>query len=976
MATLRAFAGRCPDSSNPKSEIQNPKSKPRVYAWGMNPSEYSDLEDEIIDVPPQKPRRGRLRWIIPVVFLLLIVLWRAMDVYVDALWFGSLGFGSRFWYELELGWGLFAIFTLLTFAILWSGFYALEKWFRTKEIEPKRVIINKQAVEIDPSGYLRAAAWTGSILFAVIYGLSLSNDWNTWVLYFHQLPTTMVDPIFERPVGFYLFTLPVYQILLGWSMTMSTILLVASVIHAVIATVFEPLAIDEDPTAPRRVSGRSYAAVSLSLGLILLIVAARTMLSRYGYLWTDHASFSGVTYTEANYLLPGLTIVAVSLVVAAVLLILNAFTKRGVGLLVLGPVVPILVYVVAAMIVPAYVQSFIVKPNELGRETPYIEHNIAWTRSGFQLDKIESREYAADITPEALNLNSNQSTLSNIRLWDWQALQDTLRQIQEIRTYYDFPDVDADRYRIGGESRQVMIAVRELDTTKLPEQSRNWINERLVYTHGYGVTINPVNEFSSEGRPRFLVSNMPIESTGDIRVTRPEIYFGESTDTTVYVNTKQPEFDYPQGENNSYTSYEGDGGFAIGSGLRRLLIASATDDLSKLPFSDDVTAESRVLLHRNINARIKRIAPFFTYDTDPYIMVDDAGRLIWIVDGYVTSDRFPYSRHYDHNSRRINYIRNSVKVTIDAYTGAVSFYVFDDEDPIVAAYRSAFPELFKPAAEMPTDVRAHIRYPELMMRTQSDVFGLYHTQSAKMFFGREDVWSIAQEASAGDSGSAPRPLEPYQVLMPLPGEKPEPEFARVVPFTPGNRNNMIAWMAGRSDGDDYGKLLVYAFPASRVIDGPLQIEAHIDQDAQIAGQITLWNQQGSKVKRGSLIIMPIGTGLLFVEPIYLQAVRSPMPELRLVVLATQERLTYAENFETALKQLLGQPGKAPAKETADVKPGDKPPTVAPSSEGLIKQASQAFADYQRLTAEGRLSEAGQKLDELKRILDQLQTQPK
>src|SRR5687768_269986 len=942
----------------------------------MATSAYSDLDDDIIDVSPRKPaRRRRRRWIVLAAFLVLIGLWQAIDLYVDALWYGSLGFGSRFWYALGLGWGLFAIFTLLTFGILRGGFYALEKWFRTDEIVPKRIIVNKQPVDVNVSGYLRAIGWIVSILFAVIYGLALSADWNTWVLYFHQPPTEMADPIFGRPVGFYLFSLPIYQLLTGWLMTLSVILVIASVVHAVLSSAMEQSVIDDESAAFRGFGQRSHTAVSLSLGLLLLFIAAKTMLSRYGYLWTDHAPFSGVTYTEANYLLPGLTVVAVSLVLAAAALIVNAFTKRAFRLLVLGLGVPIIVYVIVAMIIPVYVQSFIVKPNELGRETPYIEHNIAWTRTGFKIDTLESREYAADITPEALNLASNRKTLSNIRLWDWQALQDTLRQIQEIRTYYDFPDVDADRYRIGGEMRQVMIAVRELDTNKLPEQSQNWINERLVYTHGYGVTINPVNEFSSEGRPRFLVSNMPVESTGDIRVTRPEIYFGERTDTTVYVNTKQPEFDYPQGENNSYTNYQGDGGFAIGSGLRRLCVAWATDDLSKLPFSDDVTDESRVLLHRNINARINRIAPFFTYDTDPYIMVDDAGRLIWIVDGYVTSDKFPLCRRYDHNGRRVNYIGNSVKVTMDAYTGAVNFYVVDGDDPIVAAYRRAFPELFKPAAELPADVRAHIRYPELMMKTQSDVFGLYHTQSAKMFFGREYVWSVAQEASSGGSNGATHPLEPYQVLMPLPGEKPEPEFARVVPFTPGNRNNMIAWMAGRSDGDAYGKLLVYAFPASRVIDGPLHIEARIDQDAQIAGQITLWNQQGSKVKRGSLIIMPIGTGLLFVEPIYLQAVRSPMPELRLVVLATQERLTYAENFETALKQLLGQPEKAAGKEAEPTKPGDKPP-VPPSIDGLIKQASRAFADYQRLTAEGRLSEAGQKLDELKRILDQLQSQPR
>jgi uncharacterized protein len=474
---------------------------------------------------------------------------------------------------------------------------------------------------------------------------------------------------------------------------------------------------------------------------------------------------------------------------------------------------------------------------------------------------------------------------------------------------------------------------------------------------------------------------MPVETSDSVRVTRPEIYFGESTNTLVYVNTKQPEFDYPQGESNKYTTYQGDGGFAVGGGLRRLAIAWATGDLTKLPFSDDVTSESRVLMYRNIVDRITRIAPFFTYDTDPYIMVNDDGRLFWIVDGYTTSDAYPYSRHYDNNGKQVNYIRNSVKVTIDAYTGAVSFYVFDDDDPIVAAYRHAFPELFKPAAEMPAGIRTHIRYPELMMRTQSDVFGLYHTQSAKVFFGREDVWSVARDAAATGSTSSPSqpeatPLEPYQVLMPLPGENDQPEFARVVPFTPGNRNNMIAWMAGRSDGDAYGKLLVYAFPASRVIDGPLQIEARIDQDAQIAGQITLWNQQGSKVKRGNLIIMPIGTGLLFVEPIYLQAVRSPMPELRLVVLATQERLTYAENFDTALKQLLGQTQKTGAKETEPAKTGEKQTAAASSVDDLIKKASQAFADYQRLTSEGKLAEAGQKLDELKQALNQLQSQQK
>ena len=944
----------------------------------MNNTDYSDLDDEIINITPRTPRKpSRTKWVILAVLIMIIAAWRGIYVYTDALWYDSLGFGSRFWYVLELGWGLFSIFGILTFAILGGGFSVLQKWFRLKSLVPRRIIVNKEPVTLDLAKYLRPVGWIVAVIFGLGFGLEFRTDWQVWVLYLHQPATAVADPIFGRSVGFYLFSLPIYELIAGWLTSLAVILLIAAVIYALIAAVPDQVVVDQKRPFFSGFGERAYTAVSVLFGALLLIVAVRTMLSRYAYLWIDHPSFSGVTYTEANYLLPGLTVVAIALALAAIILFVNAFTKRSGRLLIIAIGGPALVYLVAGVLIPAYVQSFIVKPNELDRETPYIEHNIAGTRTGFNIGQVQVRDYAADITPAAFDLAANRGTLANIRLWDWKALQDTLRQIQEIRTYYDFPDVDVDRYPIGGEMRQVMIAARELDVNKLPEQSRNWINERLVYTHGYGVTMNPVNEFTTEGKPRFILSNMPIESTGDVSVTRPEIYFGERTDTLVYVKTKQREFDYPQGENNNYTNYDGDGGFAVGGGLRRMCIAWATDDLTKLPFSDDVTAESRVLMYRNIIDRIRRIAPFFSYDADPYIVVNDDGRLMWIVDGYTTADSFPYSRHYDANGQKANYIRNSVKVTIDAYTGAVNYYVFDESDPIVAAYRSAFPALFKPASDMPAGLRAHVRYPETLMKTQSDVFGLYHTQSAKMFFGREDVWSVAREAAAGDGGGGkapaqPQALEPYQVLMPLPGEKIGPEFARVLPFTPGNRNNMIAWMAGRSDGDAYGQLLVYSFPSSRVIDGPLQIEARIDQDAQIAGQITLWNQQGSKVKRGNLIIMPIGTGLLFVEPIYLQAVRSPMPELRLVVLATQERLTYAANFDTALSQLMGEAPKTAAKEEQPGKPGEKPPAPSSANE-QIKQAGQVFADYQRLTAEGKLGEAGQKLDELKRILAQLQT---
>jgi uncharacterized protein len=643
--------------------------------------------------------------------------------------------------------------------------------------------------------------------------------------------------------------------------------------------------------------------------------------------------------------------------------------------------------------VPSYVQSFVVKPNELGRETPYIEHNIEATRRAFGLDHIEQRDFEADNAVAAFDLEGNRSTLDNIRLWDWTALRDTLRQIQEIRTYYDFQDVDVDRYRVGGEVRQMMLAAREIDVEKLPEQSRNWINERLIYTHGYGVTMNPVNGFTPEGMPRFVLSNMPIESAApEIKVTRPEIYFGQKTDTDVYVKTRQKEFNFPQGETNNLTTYEGTGGVAIGGGLRRLLIAWALDDLSKLPFSDDVTPESRVLMRRNIRERVRTLAPFLIYDDDPYVIVSDEGRLYWMIDAFTESASYPYSRHHQAGGESVNYIRNSVKVLVDAYNGSVEFYVFDAQDPIIAAYRATFPALFRDASEMPADLRAHVRYPQTMMETQGQVYGLYHTQNAKVFFQREDLWSVASQVSLKDGKREVEPLEPYFVLMQLPGEQQRNEFVEILPFTPANRNNMIGWIAGRSDGAAYGSLIAYNFPKSRLIDGPLQIEARIDQNAQLSSQITLWSQQGSRVRRGNLLVIPIGRALLYVEPIYLQAERSPMPELRLVVLATQERLGYGPGFEEAMKSLFGE---TPGATLAQTKPeGAKPETpkgaesapsgtpaapqagAPPDTQRLLNQALDDLEEYQRLTAQGKLGEAGQKLESAKRALEEARRQQK
>jgi hypothetical protein len=476
-----------------------------------------------------------------------------------------------------------------------------------------------------------------------------------------------------------------------------------------------------------------------------------------------------------------------------------------------------------------------------------------------------------------------------------------------------------------------------------------------------------------------MLSNMPVQSTAPgLSVTRPEIYFGEKTNTDVYVKTRQQEFNYPQGDTNNLTSYQGNGGIVLGGFLRRVLIAFDRGDIAKLPFSDDVNAQSRLLMRRSVRERLGTLAPFLTFDQDPYIVLGEDGRLSWVMDAFTSSDNYPYATHYNVDGQPINYMRNSVKAVVDAYDGTTTFYVFDNQDPILAAYRGIFPSLFKDGSTMPEGLRKHIRYPELLLKLQAEAYGLYHMTNPAVFYNREDLWTVATETGMSSSGEqAVQPMEPNFVLMKLPGETDQ-EYVEILPFTPANRNNLIGWIAGRSDGAHYGTSVVYNFPKTRLVDGPQQIESRIDQNAQLSGQLTLWNQQGSHVRRGSLLVIPCGRALLYAEPIYLQAERSPMPELRLVVLALQDRLAYGPTFEAALASLFGSgnsslsPTEAPQ---AAPQPGAAPQPAADLN-SLITQASKDFADYQRLTSEGKLGEAGQKLDELKRVLEKLNAHPR
>ncbi len=938
---------------------------------------------ESVDWPPPllgRPRRRRRFLLVLVVLAVTFFGGRAVLSYcVDVLWFRSLGYEGIFWKTLNLQWEIFAAFAAATFLILYGSFVALKRAHLPDLPDGQTILIGGQPVKLPVEPVLRLIALGLSLAIAAASGAAMNGEWPTLALFWYAPHSTgaVLDPIFGKPLNFFLFALPAWELVAGWLLTLAVILCAVAGFFILIAGGARVLAgrLSRHVTLPWR-------GLSIAFAFLLLVLAMRAYIGRFELLLEDHTIFGGVTYTDAHVTLTGMLVVCTALVLGAVISLINAVrVPRGRWLV--AAVLPAAICYLAVQGIAWYVSSFIVKPNELVREKPYIVFNTELTRQAYGLNRVSQREFPAETTVEAADPANNQATLQNIRLWDWHALQDTLRQIQEIRTYYDFPDIDIDRYTIDGTTREVMLAARELNVDKLPESSRNWINEKLIYTHGYGITMNPVNGFTAEGLPTLILSNMPVQSTvRSLSVTRPEIYFGELTNTDVYVKTRQKEFNYPQGESNNLTSYEGNGGIVLGGFLRRMIIALDQSDLAKLPFSDDVNKDSRLLMRRNIRDRVAALAPFLTFDPDAYIVLGDGGRLSWIMDAFTASDSYPYSTHTRLDNASINYMRNSVKVVVDAYDGTTTFYVFDPEDPIIDAYRRIFPTLFKDVSMMPADLRKHVRYPELLLRLQAEIYGLYHMTDPEAFYNREDLWTVATEVSMSPGGEqVTQPMQPNFVLMKLPGEIGE-EFAEILPFTPANRNNLIGWIAGRSDGVQYGTSVVYNFPKTKLVDGPLQIEARIDQNAQLSGQLTLWNQQGSHVRRGALLVIPTGKALLYAEPIYLQAERSPMPELRLVVLALQDRLAYGPTFESAMASLFGGTVSSltasstttaaisaePARSTTQSASSSQP---AADVNALIAEAAKDLADYQRLTAEGKLAEAGQKLEELKRALDKL-----
>lgn len=750
-----------------------------------------------------------------------------------------------------------------------------------------------------------------------------------------------------------MFNLKFYQFAYGILMTSLVLAAVAAAIVYLMTTTLELFLTDwREFSWPKK-------HLAVLLAAILILKAWGYKLAAYKLLYSPSGVVFGAGYTDIHARLLGYKVLMVVALLVGLATILNIFINR-LSWIVAGLGVWLAVSVFFTGIYPVLMQKFVVEPNELARETRYIKHNISMTRDAYGFDKVESKTFDIKYDLTAEDIRNNEDTIRNIRLWDWQPLSKTYREIQEIRLYYAFKDIDIDRYIIDGKYRQVMLAARELSQDKLPNQARTWINQHLKYTHGYGVAMSPVNEVAQEGLPRLFIRDIPPRFGTDLKITRPEIYYGEDTNQYVFVKTKTQEFDYPSGDENVWTTYQGESGVKINSLARRLALAWVFKDY-KILLSRYITNESYILFERNIQDRTQKIAPFLMFDGDPYIVISD-GKLYWIQDAYTCTDMYPYSAPFDREGH--NYIRNSVKIVVDAYDGNTTFYLADNQDPVVQSYARIFPGLFTPIDRMPAGLRQHVRYPEDLFAIQAEMFTVYHMEDPRVFYNKEDKWNIPSELLEDNEllEDKKTQMEPYYIIMRLPGQ-PRPEYVQMLPFTPAAKQNMVAWLCARSDGENYGKLLVYEFPKQELIFGPMQVESRINQDSKISQQMTLWDQRGSSVFRGNLIVIPINQSILYVEPLYLQAVQSQIPELRRVIAVYGDRVVMEETLEKALQELFADRTGAPVSES-------EPPAGTTAAE-LVKQAQEYYNRAQEMLRAGNWAGYGENIGKVQEMLNSL-----
>ncbi|HXR98868.1 MAG TPA: UPF0182 family protein [Terriglobales bacterium] len=933
----------------------------------------------------------------------LYILIEGSRFWIDFAWWKELGQAATFWQFLRIRWLPQTVMAILAMLILLLAF----------SIGRRRCA--------SPLARTSLFTWVGRLLSAalgIFISVNIIDPWVVALFWGARNVGAYTDPIYHKSLDFYFFRLPFFEMIFDWAAALAIASLAVMAITIALGSSAERLQ-EMRQRMMAQMEGRGYTPVAMPVSrqsrislqaslrtaavLLLILFAIAEFFARYGLLFSSHRFLTGADFVDVRFGIPLLWTQIVGALLLALLVIvarrgagrsltrtsgmysdrgraLGAFREQSENWLPanaptwLAPVV-IVVFVVLALgpaLLQALVRNVYVSPNELTLERPYIADHIKATRMAFNLEQTAHEEAFSPRATDTLDLSQYPDTANNIRLWDSTPFQDNVTQLQALRPYYAFPNVDVDRYQIQGTKRQVLIAARGLDTSLLPTTAQSWVNLSLQYTHGYGAVAAMVNSATTEGQPELILKNAP--PTGpysDFQITRPGMYFGEETTRPVFVDTKQDEFDYPRGDDNSYTKYNGAAGIVLSSPMLRLAAAIDQDDTNVL-LTGYFTERTRLLLHRQIVERVQTLAPFLTLDPDPYLVIDSQGHPYWILDAYTTSDQHPYAQPVSIGDDDVNYIRNSVKVTVDAYNGTVRLYAFDDEDPILRAYRDVFPELFVERTQMPADLLAHIRYPQLLFEAQAETYRLYHMQDPQVFYNKEDQWDIAKQVVTQEES---RPTAPYYVMLRLPGDT-QAEFVLMVPFTSHSRDNLISWLAARCDPAHYGQIIFYRLPKEQLIYGPLQIESRVDQDRDISKDLSLWNQQGSRVIRGTTLVLPVAGTFLYVEPIYIQATQAKLPELKKVVLAVGNRLVYADDLPTAMRELAQPPTGTSIAPPASAASGVVNAAVAHAAAGVSREvlaSIQGHLDrYRALTAQGQFAQAGQELqaaqDELSRAL--------
>jgi hypothetical protein len=873
----------------------------------------------------------------------------------ESWWFESVGFTEVFWVKLSWQVGIWVVTFIVYFLFLWGNY-----WIASHRGTVSLRLFDDTDLEIYTKKFTNYGVLVAIFLIALGAASASVPVWEKLLKYFNSTEFSSSDPIFNREIGFYIFRLPLYQELWQW---LFSLLIWATILSALVYFLQGSIS---SRRKPRRIStGSVKTHLTLLSSAIAILIVIHFCLEPYNLLYSTNGAAFGAGYTDVNARIFAYGVMGIVSLIVAVLLFVSA-RQNHFALPILGGGFWIVVFVLVNGIYPWFVQSFIVEPNELVKEKPYIAHSINFSQRAYRLDEVQKQKYAAQAQLDRQALQRNQPTIQNIRLWDYRPLLSTYRQLQEIRLYYLFKSVDIDRYTFNGNYQQVMLSARELAYSQLPKEAQTWVNQRLKYTHGYGLVMSPVNQITADGLPELYVKDLPPVSTVNLQIDRPAIYYGEETDNYIFTGTKTKEFDYPLGDANALTDYSGQGGVAIPSFWHRLAYAYDRGSLQIL-ISNYFTNRSRIHYYRQIRQRVSHVAPFLKFDRDPYLVVNN-GKLQWILDAYTVSDRYPYSQPATRiqtaeaekieqlNQKNINYIRNSVKVLIDAYDGTMQFFAIDESDPILRTYSKIFPHLFASSQAISTEIKAHFRYPLDLFDMQVQIYLAYHMSEPEVFYNREDLWQFPKQIYEGNE----QVMHPYYAIARLPGEE-QAGFILILPFTPSNKDNAIAWMAARSNGKDYGKLLLYEFPKQKLVFGPRQIEARIDQEPSISQQFTLWSQAGSRVIRGDLLVIPIEQSLLYVEPVYLRAEQGELPELKRVIVAYDKKVVMEETLDKCLVAIFGD---------TEVEKGISS-SANQETTNLVKSALSTYQKAEAAARQGNWAEYGRYQQQLKGILQKL-----